>query len=106
MPDGGPSSITVAPCSGRSAPPVAPQPASASVVAKATSVRNLGDDETDMAAVRTTREEEVIEERGAAAYTAEFLGTFMLVFFICMIVIVQSPRGVGVTDWIVIGFVH
>jgi MIP family channel proteins len=59
-----------------------------------------------MTAARTTREEEVIDERGAAAYTAEFLGTFMLVFFICMIVIVQSPGGVGVTDWIVIGFVH
>jgi MIP family channel proteins len=59
-----------------------------------------------MATARTKREEEVIEERGAAAYAAEFLGTFFLVFFICMIVIVQSPAGVGVTDWIVIGFVH
>lgn len=58
------------------------------------------------AAALTPREEEAIEERGAAAYAAEFLGTFMLVFFICMIVIVNSKNGIGVTDWAVIGLVH
>src|SRR4051794_6754639 len=98
--------MIVALVSGRSAPPVAPQPASARAVANATSVRTLRDDEAVMASARRTREEEVIEERGAAAYTAEFLGTFILVFFICMIVIVSSPKTAGATDWIVIGFVH
>ena len=58
------------------------------------------------AAALTKREEEAIEERGAAAYAAEFLGTFMLVFFICMIVIVNSHGVLGVTDWAVIGLVH
>jgi glycerol uptake facilitator protein len=57
-------------------------------------------------ATRTTREEEIIEERGAAAYAAEFLGTFLLVFFICMIVILNSRDGLGFTDWAVIGLVH
>jgi MIP family channel proteins len=98
--------MIVALVSGRSPPPVAPQPESARAVANATSVRALGDDEAIMATARRTREEEVIEERGAAAYTAEFLGTFVLVFFICMIVIVSSPKTAGATDWIVIGFVH
>ena len=58
-----------------------------------------------MASTRTTREEEVIEERGAAAYAAEFLGTFFLVFFICMIVSVDSGV-LKVNDWAVIGLVH
>ena len=62
-------------------------------------------DPAAMAAI-TTREEEVIDERGAAAYTAEFLGTFLLVFFICMIVIINSRDGLGFTDWAVIGLVH
>jgi MIP family channel proteins len=57
-------------------------------------------------ATRTTREEEIIEERGAAAYAAELLGTFLLVFFICMIVILNSRDGLGFTDWAVIGLVH
>src|SRR5947209_8743262 len=57
-------------------------------------------------AADTTRTEEIIEERGAAAYTAEFLGTFLLVFFICMIVILNSAGGLGFTDWAVIGLIH
>src|SRR4051794_34980782 len=97
--------MIVALVSGRSAPPVAPQPASARAVANATSVRALRDDEAAMASARRTREEEVIEERGAAAYTAEFLGTFILVFFICMIVSVDSGV-LRVNDWAVIGLVH
>lgn len=46
------------------------------------------------------------EERGPAAYTAEFLGTFLLVFFICSIVSVNSGGGLGFTDFAVIGLVH
>src|SRR4051812_14817892 len=95
----GPSSMIVAPRSGRSSPPVAPQPARA--MRKTHAIRALMDDLPAMAAT-TTREEEIIEERGAAAYAAEFLGTFMLVFFICMIVILNSRDGLGFTDWIVI----
>lgn len=47
-----------------------------------------------------------IEERGPAAYVAEFVGTFLLVLFICLTVIANSPGGLGVTDWAVIGLVH
>src|SRR3954447_13772214 len=47
-----------------------------------------------------------IEERGPAAYVAEFVGTFMLVLFVALIVIANSPGGLGVTDWAVIGLVH
>src|SRR3954451_357754 len=57
-------------------------------------------------AADTTRAEEIIEERGAAAYAAEFLGSFLLVFFICTIVIRNSRDGLGFTDWAVIGLVH
>jgi MIP family channel proteins len=47
-----------------------------------------------------------VEERGPTAYAAEFLGTFLLVFFIASIVVVSSPGGVGATDFAVIGLVH
>jgi len=47
-----------------------------------------------------------IEERGSAAYVAEFLGTFLLVLFVALVVIANSPGGLGVTDWAVIGLVH
>jgi MIP family channel proteins len=47
-----------------------------------------------------------VEERGPTAYAAEFLGTFLLVFFIASIVVVSSPNGVGATDFAVIGLVH
>jgi MIP family channel proteins len=47
-----------------------------------------------------------IEERGPAAYVAEFVGTFLLVLFICLVVIANSRDGLGVTDWAVIGLVH
>ncbi|MFL5820898.1 MAG: MIP/aquaporin family protein [Solirubrobacteraceae bacterium] len=47
-----------------------------------------------------------MEERGPTAYAAEFLGTFLLVFFVASIVVVSSPSGVGATDFAVIGLVH
>lgn len=43
---------------------------------------------------------------GTAAYVAELLGTFTLVFFICAVVSVNSPTGLGFTDFSVIGLVH
>ena len=49
---------------------------------------------------------DAIEPRGPAAYVAEFLGTFMLVLFVAVIVIVNSRDGLGFTDWAVIGLVH
>jgi MIP family channel proteins len=47
-----------------------------------------------------------LEERGPAAYTAEFLGAFLLIFFVCSIVSVNSAGGLGFTDFAVIGLVH
>ncbi len=47
-----------------------------------------------------------MEERGPAAYVAEFLGTFLLVFFVCAVVTVNSADGLGYTDFAVIGLVH
>jgi MIP family channel proteins len=43
-------------------------------------------------------------ERDVPAYLAEFIGTFLLVFFICMVVSVAA--GLQVTDFAVIGLVH
>lgn len=45
-----------------------------------------------------------LEERGAAAYIAEFVGTFLLVLFIC--VAATQSGGTGVTDFAVIGLVN
>jgi glycerol uptake facilitator len=50
-------------------------------------------------------------DRGTAAYIAEFIGTFALVFFITMVVslfIEQAPQGLPqpFIDWSVIGLVH
>ena len=47
-----------------------------------------------------------MEERGTPAYVAEFIGTFFLVLFICMIVSINSPGGLQFTDFAVIGLVH
>ncbi len=47
-----------------------------------------------------------MEERGPTAYLAEFIGTFLLVFFITAIVTVNSADGLGYTDFAVIGLVH
>jgi MIP family channel proteins len=50
-------------------------------------------------------------DRGTAAYIAEFIGTFALVFFVTMVVslfIEQAPQGLPqpFIDWSVIGLVH
>jgi glycerol uptake facilitator protein len=47
-----------------------------------------------------------VEERGPSAYVAEFLGTFLLVFFVTTIVVLNSRDGLGYADWAVIGLVH
>ena len=47
-----------------------------------------------------------MEERDWPAYVAEFTGTFLLVFFICAILSINSSAGIGVTDWAVIGLLH
>lgn len=54
----------------------------------------------------TTRTAEPIEPKGPAAYGAEFVGTFLLVMFICFVVSVNSIGGIKVTDWAVIGLAH
>ena len=52
------------------------------------------------------------EERGVPAYAAEFIGTFLLVFFICTVVTVaaalQGPDfvGFGAADFVLIGMLH
>lgn len=46
------------------------------------------------------------ERPGPPAYMAEFLGTFLLVFFITAVVTVNSADGLGFTDFAVIGLVH
>jgi MIP family channel proteins len=49
----------------------------------------------------------VIEQRSPAAYVAEFIGTFALVFFITSVVVLfVSPGGGGGSDWAVVGLVH
>jgi MIP family channel proteins len=47
-----------------------------------------------------------VQSGGAPAYLAELIGTFTLVFFVCMIFVVNSGDGIGVTDFAVIGLVH
>jgi MIP family channel proteins len=47
-----------------------------------------------------------VEKRGPAAYVAEFIGTFLLVLFIGMILTSNSPFGLGPTDFAVIGLLH
>jgi MIP family channel proteins len=47
-----------------------------------------------------------VEDREWPAYVAEFIGTFLLVFFICAIVSINSSGGIGVTDFAVIGLLH
>src|SRR5438128_2747812 len=52
------------------------------------------------------RKERQVEDRGPAAYVAEFLGTLLLVFFIGMVLAVQSKAGLGYTEFAVVGLVH
>ncbi len=47
-----------------------------------------------------------VQERGVPAYVAEFLGTFLLVLFVCSVVSINSEGGLQFTDFAVIGLVH
>jgi glycerol uptake facilitator protein len=47
-----------------------------------------------------------VELRSPAAYVAEFIGTFALVFFITTAVVLFAAPGGGNSDWAVIGLVH
>ncbi len=47
-----------------------------------------------------------MEQKGARAYVAELVGTFVLVLFICLVVSLSSKAALGFTDWAVIGLVH
>ena len=47
-----------------------------------------------------------VQDRGPAAYIAEFVGTLLLVFFVGTIVVMNSAGGLGFTDWAVIGLLH
>jgi glycerol uptake facilitator protein len=47
-----------------------------------------------------------VELRSPAAYVAEFIGTFALVFFITTVVVLFAAPGGGNSDWAVIGLVH
>jgi glycerol uptake facilitator protein len=48
-----------------------------------------------------------VEQRSPAAYIAEFLGTFTLVFAVTMVVVLfVTPGGGGGSDWAVVGLVH
>jgi glycerol uptake facilitator protein len=47
------------------------------------------------------------EQRSPAAYVAEFIGTFALVFFVTTVVVLfVTPGGGGGSDWAVVGLVH
>jgi glycerol uptake facilitator protein len=48
-----------------------------------------------------------VEQRSPAAYIAEFLGTFTLVFAVTMVIVLfVTPGGGGGSDWAVVGLVH
>jgi MIP family channel proteins len=48
-----------------------------------------------------------VEQRSPAAYVAEFIGTFALVFFITSVVVLfVTPGGGGGSDYAVVGLVH
>ena len=47
-----------------------------------------------------------VEPKTGRSYVAELVGTFLLVFFICMVVSLTSREALGFTDWAVIGLVH
>jgi MIP family channel proteins len=75
------------------------------------------DRDTETAATREVRDVDPIPPRGPAAYLAELIGTFGLVFFVCTVVVLyapaaQPPAQAGLPavqpfqDWAVIGLVH
>src|SRR5215210_6990026 len=41
-----------------------------------------------------------------SAYLAELIGTFALVLFICLVIVVNSTDGLGSTDFVAIALVH
>lgn len=47
-----------------------------------------------------------MEERGLSAYLAEFVGTFVLVLFIALIVSVYARAGLGTPEFAAIGLLH
>jgi MIP family channel proteins len=47
-----------------------------------------------------------VEQRGPAAYVAEFVGAFLLILFIGFILVSNSGAGLGFTDFAVIGLLH
>ena len=47
-----------------------------------------------------------MEQKNARSFVAELVGTFLLVFFICMVVSLTSREALGFTDWAAIGLVH
>lgn len=48
-----------------------------------------------------------MEERGWPAYVVEFVGTFILVFAICMAAVANNPEGpLAFRDYVTIGLVH
>lgn len=47
-----------------------------------------------------------LARRGPDAYAAEFIGTFLLVLFIGIILSLSTAEGLGFTDWSVIGLLH
>jgi len=47
-----------------------------------------------------------IEQQAPTAYAAEFIGTFLLVTFIGLILSVQSPDGLGYREFAVVGLLH
>lgn len=55
---------------------------------------------------RTASAREDVAPLGPSAYVAELLGTFLLVFFICAVLSVQNPAGLGYTEFAVVGLVH
>ena len=54
----------------------------------------------------TQERKDPVEPKGARAYVAELVGTFVLVLFICLVVSLSSRAALGFTDWSVIGLVH
>lgn len=55
---------------------------------------------------RTSTRSVDLEPKGPAAYGAEFVGTFLLVMFVCFVVAINSQGGIGVTDFAVVGLAH
>lgn len=47
-----------------------------------------------------------VEQQTPTAYAAEFIGTFLLVTFIGLILSVQSPGGLGYREFAVVGLLH